>query len=189
MGALRANAPKLTDEERLQICQWLATFVPVLAIQKRIKEQFGKTVARENIYKYASTERWKPLIERCRKEWAAGVLEIPLAHKRARLEELTKLYDRAMGQDISEYVKINQALGILRELRIEMDERSTQITNLYLTSIQSSSDQELLQRRDDLLDKLKRIGGSHALRRSEGDEASGGSDSQDTGRVLEVRPT
>ena len=149
-------SPKLTEEERVQVCEWVAQFKPFPLIQEFIKQRFGKELTLQSIYGYAAAPKWKSLIYRCRQEWAAGVMELPLAHKRARIDELSKLYERAQqNQGVSEFARIMQSLSILREIRCEMEEAKTQFTNVFMTQINQMTDEELIQRREELRAKIK----------------------------------
>ena len=180
-------AAKLTDEERLQVCQWLAAFTPAEVIQERVRQEFKKEIKRTNIYNYLHTRKWQPLIERCRAEWAAGMVEIPLSHKRSRVEELGRLYARAQANPTSsEWTKVQQSLAILREIRTEMDEAKTNFTNITLTQITHAPDTELLKRRDELLVTLKQQGGWHGLRHRQQtlEAASSPSEASDGGSAV-----
>lgn len=165
---------KLTDEEQHYICQLYATFYTPMQILRAVKTKFGKDVKLPNIMLYAQRAKWKPLIERLRQEWALGVMEIPVAHKRGRLEQLVKLLERAEKNDkVTEFRKIRQCVEILREIREEMDSGKAQFTNVYLTTIHQYSDEELLRRRAEVVERLKALGGAtHVLRRS-GQETNG----------------
>ena len=162
---LSACGHKLTDEEQHQVCVWYAQFYTPTEITRLIKEKFGKTIAINNIWQYARTNKWRPLIERLRQEWALGVMDLPLAHKRGRLEKLVTLLERSeRNQAIDEYRRIEQCVEILHEIRAEMEAGKTQFTNVYLTTIHNYTDEELLRRRDEVLERIKRLGDTHALR-------------------------
>ena len=164
-GVLNTCGHKLTDEEQHQVCVWYAQFYTPTEITRLIKEKFGKTIAINNIWQYARTNKWRPLIERLRQEWALGVMDLPLAHKRGRLEKLVTLLERSeRNQVIDEYRRIEQCVEILHEIRAEMEAGKTQFTNVYLTTIHNYTDEELLRRRDEVLERIKRLGDTHALR-------------------------
>src|SRR3990167_1798415 len=133
---------KLTDEEQYQVCQWYAEFRTPTQIRKLILERYGKTLSVKNVWAYAhQIKKWKPMIERLRQEWALGVMDIPLAHKRARLEKLVTLLTRAeRNPTVTEFTKIEQCYRIIREMREEMEAGKAEFTNVYLTTIHNYSE-------------------------------------------------
>lgn len=187
---------KLTDNEQYQICQWFAEFKTSSQIRSLARSQFDKDISLKSIWQYAhgnTMKRWKPMIERLRQEWALGVMDIPLAHKRARLEKLVLLLNRAerlnvdapTGREVerlgaklplNERDKIRLQVEILREMREEMEAGKAQFTNVYMTTINHLSDEEVLKQRDIVLSRLKQLGGSNGARygREVEAEASGG---------------
>ena len=195
---------KLTDEEQYQICQWYAEFKTPTQIQARIKSEFGKDLTLKNVWAYANqTKKWKPMIERLRQEWALGVMDIPLAHKRGRLEELVKLYTRAERNPVvDDYLKVKQCYELIREMRNEMEAGKAEFTNVYLTTIHNYSDEEIVKQRDvvlDRLDKLRRLGldgkrndGEATVEagvREAGEEGQQGSEGQEVSPVPRVLDT
>ena len=151
---------KLTPEEQHQVCQWFAQFYKTNDIVRFCQEQFGKTIARNNIWDYAQSARWKPLIERLRQQWALSIMDVPMAHKRTRLGELVKLLERAeKNGQVSEYARIKQCMDLLTQMREEMEAGKTQFTNVYMTTIHNYSDEEIVRRRDEVLEKLGKLKG------------------------------
>ena len=185
---------KLSDEQQYQVCKWYAEFKTPTQIQRLVKGEFGHELTIKNIWQYGrgpTMKKWKPMIERLRQEWALGVMDIPLAHKRARLEKLVLLLGRAerlnlespSGKDmkvlrlnpgtLTERDKIRLQVEILRELREEMEAGKAEFTNVYLTTIHNYSDTEILKQRDAVLARLKQLkGGGHGTRN--GSEESAG---------------
>src|SRR5262245_6980786 len=92
-----AQTPRrFTEDQQHQICQWYAEFMTPEQIRRRVKEEWGIVVGPRTIWEYAhATKKWQPMIERLRQQWVLGVMDIPLAHKRARLEKLVTLLRRA----------------------------------------------------------------------------------------------
>ena len=157
---------KLTESEQYQVCQWYGAFKTPTQIRALIKAQFGKELHPKSIWEYLHTRsRWKPLIERLRQEWALGVMDIPLAHKRARLEKLVSLLKKAEGNDeVPEYRRIYQAVNILREIREEMGVGKGEFTNVFMTTINNYSDEEIYQQREAVLTRLRQLGRTNGLR-------------------------
>lgn len=151
---------KLTDEEQYQVCQWYAQFRTPTQIQRLLKETYAKELSLKVIWAYAHQQKkWKPLIERLRQEWALGVMDIPMAHKRARLEKLVTLLQRAeRNEKATEFTRIEQCYRILREMREEMEAGKAEFTNVYMTTIHTYSDEEIVRQRDAVLERLKLLG-------------------------------
>ena len=155
---LEAAGHKLALEEQHQICEWFAQFYDATHIVKLVKERFDKTIAHKNIWAYSQAPKWKPLIERLRQQWAISIMDVPMAHKRTRLEKLVSLLERTERMEQSEPLKIKQAVELLREMREEMEVGKTQFTNVYMTTIHNYTDEELVRRRDEVLGRLKLLG-------------------------------
>lgn len=165
---------KLTEEQQYQVCQWYAEFKTPRQIKNLVKERFGIELTDKTVWQYSrgnQMKKWKPMIERLRQEWALGVMDIPLAHKRGRMEELTKLYEQAIrNKDVTEYTRVNQCLAVLREMRDEMEAGKSEFTNVYLTTIHQYPDEEVLKLREAVLARIKALGGKNGIRRH-GEEA------------------
>ena len=159
---------KLTDDEQYQVCRWYGEFKSPTQIKGLLKTHFGKDLTLKNVWAYANgnlMKKWKPLIESLRQEWALGVMDIPLAHKRARLEKLVILLTRAeRNTDVTEFQKIKQCLEVLHEMREEMEAGKAEFTNVYMTTIHQYSDAEIIRQRDAVLTRLKLLGGRNGLR-------------------------
>ena len=167
---------KLTDEEQYQVCQWYAQFKTPTQIKSLIQQEFGKALTLKTVWQYAhgnQMKKWKPMIERLRQEWALGVMDISLAHKRARLEELVGLYKRAeRNMTVPEFSRIEQCYRILREMREEMEAGKSEFTNVYLTTIHQYPDEEVLKLREAVLARLRALEGKNGVRRNR-QEATG----------------
>ena len=159
---------KLTDDEQYQVCRWYGEFKSPTQIKNLIKTHFSKDLSLKNVWAYANgnlMKKWKPLIERLRQEWALGVMDIPLAHKRARLEKLVILLNRAEANpQVTDFQKVKQCVEVLREMREEMEAGKAEFTNVYMTTIHNYSDAEIIQQRDAVLARLKHLGGTNGAR-------------------------
>ncbi len=185
--ALTNRGHVLEEAERRQICQWYAEFRTPTEIHGLVKKEFNKTVSVKTIWEYANHPKWKPYIERLRQEWALGVMDLPLAHKRGRLEKFISLLERAERNDkVTEYARITQCASILSEIREEMEAGKAQFTTLYMTTIHNYSDAELIRRRDEVRNRLKQTGGKNGLRSKEPQAGDGPSRPQET---IDIDPT
>ena len=166
------NAPKLTEEAKHRVCELYAQFSTPTQVQKILKEEYQVDVSTASLCIYPRQKKWKPLIDRLRQEWAAGLMDLPLAHKRGRMEELIALFKRVQrAETLSEFSKITQSLAILRDMRAEMDEAKSHFTTIFATQIHNYSDEELITRRRELLSRLDELRGTG------------------NGKIIEVHPT
>ena len=149
-------APKLTDQRRYEVVRKLAWFETVPTVQQFVREEWGIDLTAQTIHGYLREKKWRPLFDRCRQEWAAGVAEVPIAHKRYRLEKLMELLDEAESNpNLPPEKRVWQILKILDMARLEMEEEKTQFTNVFMTQINEMSDEDLMKRRDELLRRVK----------------------------------
>ena len=176
MKAVVDNTPKLTEPQQLQLVQWIATFRSDKEIQQLVKERYDILLHIGSINAYRSSKRWQPLIHRVRQEWAAGVADLPIAHKRYRLNELLRMFEQCVADKrLNLEQKRKEGITILREARYEMDEAKSAFTNVFFTQIQNFSDEELSKRGRELVERLKQVGGLNAIRdRREGTPQAGG---------------
>ena len=148
-------APKLTEEEKHLAIQWHAAFMPQAEIVRRIRTQFGKSITSSTLSLMMQAPKWRPMIDRLRQEWAAGVMDLPAAHKRTRMAQLSGLYERIEhDRHLSAPRRYYLLLDTLDHMREEMDEKHTHFTTIFQTAIMNYSDTELLKRREEVLEQL-----------------------------------
>ena len=170
------HANKLTDEEKLQLCTWLAGFTSVEDVIRQALSVFGKSLTRTAVDHYRTDPKWQPLVQRCRTEWAQRVLEVPIAHQRERLERVQRLWDRAESDaQTPPGRKRMELLAYLKEAREEMAVHQPMVQQIYLTSITQASDDELWQRKDELVKRLEEGFPHGPRRRQSGVETPAGS--------------
>lgn len=151
-------APILSEPMKNRVCELLGQFEDPADIVQTIWKEYGVRITTAALQNYIKAKKWQPLINRFRAHWVAGVMDMPLAHKRGRMRELEYLYHRALAcADAPESMRIKQALSVLVAMREEMAESKTGMTNVFLTNITNYSDDELLRRRDEVLAKMKTL--------------------------------
>lgn len=167
----KGNPPpehKLNDAQAHEVCTWIAQFESIPSILKKIESEFGITVNRGTVHYYKKAKRWAPLIERARQEWAASIMDVPIAHKKKRMESLHEQFEEVIQEaadpkfNRSPIAKRAELRQILKQAQEEMDEKTTNFTTIYATQIQNYSDDELIHRQQQLIMKLKQLGGSNA---------------------------
>jgi hypothetical protein len=105
---------------------------------------------------YKISEKWKPLIEKYREEYNKGVMDVPIANKRKRLDELQDIYDKQ-----KERGKLKDAQSVLSDARSEMEEKrgdvSFHLTQINHTEFHDMSDEDLLNEKAKALEQLSKI--------------------------------
>lgn len=178
MASLPANAglypkaPKLSEELKLEVCRKIASFVSIQDIDRWLRTEHHIELELQSLYAYRHATKWKPVIERMRAEYIAGVMESHIAHKRVRLDRLEAQY-QALDRDstITAAERRKEQRELLNDARLEVDDSKTNISNLYLTQITSSSDAELLARKQQLMARLSALGVRHAVRQQQESQA------------------
>ena len=145
---------KLTEEQRLEVVKRIAWFWGMKRILDFIKEDYGIMVTPVVIYQYKQEEKWKPVIEKFRNEYIHTLSDVPLFHKKKRLEELQEMFE-----SFKEQGDLYKAMLVLREFR---DECEAKKSDLYLTSVtyneyRNMSNEELDEEYLRLLEQKKRL--------------------------------
>lgn len=152
------TSEKLTTEQRLRVCEWIAQFKNEGDIQSLVKEYFDIKMSRQNIHQYLKSSKWKSIIDKFRHEYVTQTMDIPIMHKKVRLERLEELYQKTMvDPNIMGLDRRTQALAVLQAAMREVDERASNFTTIYANQIINLDDEALLKRKQQLLDKVKTI--------------------------------
>ena len=92
-NANRGKTNKLTDQEKLFVCQQIATFKGNLEISKLLEAEFGVKILPGSVDHYRNSTIFAPVIKQIRDNILKDVSHIPMAHKSKRLQ---RVYDTAM---------------------------------------------------------------------------------------------
>lgn len=146
----KGEAPehKLTPEHRVNICKMIAQFMPVRDIKTQLHEE-GISISPSTIIFYQKSSKWAPAIEKMRNEYLSNIMEVPIAHKRVRLERLEMLYKQAQTQRKPEVSR-----SMLAAARDEIEGKNVNITAI-MNKYEGLSDDELEDRRQEILGKIK----------------------------------
>jgi len=161
-------APKLSEEEKVEVCRWIGTFHSPSWICAKIHQEFGKSLRYQSVLEYFSSSKWAPLVGRFRQEYISQIMEVPIYHKKVRLERLQALLDKVeeelegVQRVVGRRRKRKEILVILRSAREEVEKyRSPQGREAGISiQYQSMSDEELSARKKEILERLKRTGGN-----------------------------
>ena len=121
---------KMTPEMQRFVVIALAEYKSLSEIKKMLKDTYNIDITICGINKYRDSEKWKPIFEKYRDEYDRKVCEVPLAHKRKRLDELQKIYE--LSFDKRNYTR---CLSIIREFREEVEGKQFTGNHIYLTNI------------------------------------------------------
>lgn len=155
--------PTLTEEEMHQVARWMGEFHPPAVIPKLIADTFHKKVDHVYAYAFQHRKRWSLLIDRYRQEWLVKVAEVPLAHQKYRLEKLQRLVHKLDAQveegSLASERYERRLLQVLDRARYEMEEKKADQHTWYFTNLNlnSYSDAELVQRREELLKRIQQF--------------------------------
>lgn len=137
----------------MEIVKRIAWFWKPIDIKEDFEKTSGKTIAAQTIVDYSKTEKWQPIIEKLRDDYNKAMYDVPLFHKRKRLDELQKHYDRHMNSG-----KWKEAQSVLRDARDEVDQKfgdvSFHFTNV--TQYNEMSDEQIAEEKGKILEQLDR---------------------------------
>ena len=144
---------KLMDDEKATIAYMLGRFNTIPEIQEYFLKK-GKEVNYESVKSIRDSDKWSIVIDKERKEWLSKINEVPISNKRVRMEAYQVMLEKGFTSNKMGIVK-----HALQGAREEMEGTYQQIggNNYSLTYIANMSDNELLQKRDELMSKIKRI--------------------------------
>ena len=157
---MRSNPSKLSEDEKREVCKQFGEFRTPSEIADFVRANYGKSILPQSLAHYVSSKKHGEIIRTFRQEWAVGVMAVPIAHKRYRLEQLMDIYQTQkdnMGHDngLTDPERYHLMLSCLRDAKGELDEAKTHVTNMYLTQINELSDEELKKKRDMYLERLE----------------------------------
>jgi hypothetical protein len=127
--------PKLTTEQQLKVCEMLAHFKTQSEVRKEIK-RLGVDINEAAVNYYRHSKKWSALISRFRDDYLSGIMEVPIAHKRIRLERLDSIYKSAVDRS-----ELSVAKEVLRAAQDEIEHKST--LSITMNRIELISDDEL----------------------------------------------
>lgn len=165
-----ANPINLTDAQKIDICAQLAVFQSPKVIQAELLKKHGRKVNEATISGYLHSKRWAPIIDKYREQYLREIGKVPISHERVRFERLEKTYQELEAEVCTskdDRRKVRQdKLAVLREAREEVAraEAKGHTTNILAIQFQNMNDTELMQAKQQLLDRIQTIGGSHGQR-------------------------
>jgi hypothetical protein len=154
---LSEKARRLTSDQVMRLVYLIATFEKPRHILATMKEEFGVTICQTLVDYYRRSENYKPVIQRIREKWGNDIMDVQLATKRRRMQELEHIYKRCL--------KTNQmkcALTSLYQIQHEVEKDLQQInqqTNYQINIYKDLTETELEEERIKSLERLKTLKG------------------------------
>lgn len=145
----------LNDEQLTEVAKFIAQFKTYKQAQRFVKEKFSLVFDYRGIEKLFTQEgRWKTALAQLKQEYVNSTMEVPISHKRVRLERYEWLYEQAVASG-----KFPAAKACLDSAREETEAgKIPSIGSLVFAQINNMSDEELHSEKDRLLEKLEKLG-------------------------------
>lgn len=137
---------KLRKEIQNELCMLKGCFFSHKEIVKVIEAKFEKKFLLKQIEYFFSLKVHREQMLECRQNYLEEISEVPIAHKRIRLERLEKLYESSDGIE---------KIKALTEARKEVEGELQNLTLNVFKKYEGMPDEELETRQTEL---LKRIG-------------------------------
>jgi hypothetical protein len=131
------------------ILRGIAKYVTPSDIVEQVQDIFRISITPSLVTAYKSTKKWQPIISKYRQEYLATLEDVPMSHKKVRLERVEKLYEKAKTKG-----NVRELLTTIEHSRKEME--GDGIHSLTLNQYNIMSDEELEAKREWLLDKIKK---------------------------------
>lgn len=150
------KAHKLTPLMQLEVCRRIAWFWTEKELLKYIQSVIKKSMHPSNLSAMKNSEKWKPVIEQFREEYISKCGEVPLFHKKKRLEELQEQY-----YHFKEKGNLKEARSILRDIRDEAEGKrgdiSFQFTSIVHNEFNQMTDEDLQTEKMKTLEQLEKV--------------------------------
>src|SRR3990167_7929115 len=85
---IKTSMDVLNEEDKIEICKLSAAFKTQNEIVTYLENERGKHVSQQSISLLINSPKWSPVIDRMQIQYSQGIMKVPIAHKRNRLERL-----------------------------------------------------------------------------------------------------
>ena len=144
-----------TEEQKLFIATCIGYCMTSGEIAETFKKRFNFALYEPwtTIASYRRSRKWDAVIAETRTKYIADIQAVAGSHKRVRLDRLERLYEKAYDKN-----NLRAAMEVVDHQRKEMEEKAQYgSVNLTLNQYNSLTDEELEERRNLFLQKIKRI--------------------------------
>jgi len=151
-----SNKRNLSRKKKLDIAREVAQYMSPAEAVRYVKETYNIDTTPQYINEIFLKKgtRWNVIVTDMRAQYLATTMEEAIAQKRVRLRRYDELYQKAIAQN-----KISAAKACLDSVREEVEGgKSTAIGNVVFAQINNMSDDQLEQEKQNLLNKLDKLG-------------------------------
>lgn len=195
------KAYKLSKDQRIYALRLVAEGVTYKETADKIYENFKIKIDRHSIEATCKTNRWSPIVRQFREQYVSKLRDIPIFHKRMRLDKLQKEVDRISEKieelDFNEkedrvyYIQLVEKLRQnLDSARLEIDQKPFLIQNTHI-EFNELSDEELHDRKRHLIREVQRSiesFGGKAQRASSDQQGFEGEDQAEPSEIFLATP-
>lgn len=140
---------KLTEQDKQLIVSWYAAGYTLSECAEKAQDEANISISTVQIHKYTQQLKWQALIKKIREETMHDLASVAGSHKKVRLQRHEKIYDKALKKG-----DLKHAIAATESQRKEMEEGSV---NFTLNQFNILSDEELSQKYQEVLAKIKRL--------------------------------
>lgn len=165
MSLTTRRTENLTQSEKYELIRKLATHVPNNEIAAWLVE-INKPAANISTYlqHYRNSEKHRPLIEKIRAQYEAGLADIAVTSKRFRLFQYQLLFDRLKDEG-----KYELAAKMLERCQGEVEGKAADgRPNIFITQFNQLSDSEIEERKLAIMQKIERLKNQQKLQLERG---------------------
>lgn len=139
------------------VCNLLAQYKKPREVVELVKKHFDEDISSTSVYAYYKLNKQK--VDKYRSNFVNSIQEVPISHKRIRLEREDELYEEA--GNISEVGrKIDIRLKCLANAREEVEGGKTgNVTFAQINQYNNYTDEELLNKKKEIEENISRLGG------------------------------
>lgn len=149
--SLQATSGKLKERPEVKefIMSELGAFTKVSEIMRLVKEKFGISISNVQIYNYKAAPKWQPIINKYRQKYMANMDDVPMSHKKVRLQRVEQLYEKSLKTD-----SVRDSLSTIEHSRKELEGDGN--ISFTLNQYNIMTDEEIEAKREWLLNKIKK---------------------------------
>lgn len=142
---------KLEEKDKsLIVSLWASGLTPTEVVD-RAREEFNIDISWQQVLRYTKSEKWAPLIKKIRQETMMDLASVAGSHKKVRLSRHETIYERALKKN-----DLKHALAATEGQRKEMEGGGDSI-NLTLNQFNMLSDEELEEKKKEIMEKVARL--------------------------------
>ena len=163
---------KLDNQQRMFVLRMIAEGFSPTKIKGQIKENFGICYSISAVQRLAKAAKHQPHIKKFYEDFLARIKEIPISHKRIRLDDIERERKRLVDlikktptntkQEKQLYIQLTGELRkLIESARDEMENKPYLVQNT-LIDLSEKTDGELITRKQELIREFRRLNAGSA---------------------------